>query len=153
MSSQPQRTEELLELIREGGTFAAGTVMDGREMFGMIEGLLAEWAAPDFMTIMHSDSAVLEYRGVSGFREALDDWMSPYERFRLSIDEVVVAGDQVVFLVKQLARTRHQSVDLETRSGSVWWLGEGEVKQVAFYLDHRGALKAAGLDPDRQPGE
>ena len=138
-----------MELIRAAGAFAAGTVMDGREMFGMVEGLLAEWAAPEFTTVMHSEHAVLEYTGVAGFREALDDWMSPYERFRLAIDDVVVAEDKVVFLVRQLARTRHQSVELETASATVWWLGDGEIKQVVFYLDQRTALTAAGLDPDR----
>ncbi len=147
-----QSTEELIDLIRQGALFSAGTVMDGRETFGLIESLLAERAAPDFVTVMHSDSAVQEHEGVAGFREALTDWMSPYERFRIAIDEVLVKDDKLVFLVRQLVRTNYQSVEIETQSAAVWWLRDGQVRQVVFYLDRQTALKAAGLDPDRQPG-
>jgi hypothetical protein len=153
MSGQPQSTEELRELIRQGPRFGAGTVLDGREVFGQIESVLAERAAPDFVTVMHSESEVQEHQGIAGFREAMEDWMSPYERFRLAFDEVHVQDDRLIFLVRQLVRTNYQSVEIETPSAAIWWLGEGEVKQIGFYLDQATALKAAGIDPDRPPGE
>jgi ketosteroid isomerase-like protein len=149
MSSRPRTTAELTELIQQGAMFARGTVMEGREAFGMIEALLAEAAAPDFVTIMHSQAAVQEYEGIAGFREALTDWMSPYERFRLAFDEVLVENNKVVFLVRQLARTKHQSVEMETPSATVWWAEDGQISQAGFYLDQAMALKAAGIDPDR----
>jgi ketosteroid isomerase-like protein len=153
MPSEPQSNDELIELIRHGAAFSAGTVMDGHELFGQIEALLAVRAAPDFVTVMHSESAVQEYDGLAGFREALTDWMSPYERFRLAIEEVLVEGNKVVFLVRQLARTHHQSVEIETPSASVWWLVDGRVKQAVFYLDQQAGLKAAGIGPDRRSGD
>jgi hypothetical protein len=150
MPDQSLSTEELVELIRQGSSFARGTVLEGSEAVGQIEGLLANVAAPDFVTVMHSQSATLEYKGIAGFREALTDWMSPYERFRLAIDEVLVEDDKLVFLVRQLARTNYQSVEIETPSATVWWLQDGQVAQAAFYLDQRSALKAAGIDPGRR---
>jgi SnoaL-like protein len=149
MTEQSLSTEELIKLIREGVMFGGGTVLEGRDAIGQIELLLANVAAPDFVTVMHSQSAALEYEGIAGFREALTDWMSPYERFRLAIDEVLVKDDKLVFLVRQLARTNYQSVEIETPSATVWWLKDGQVSQAVFYLDRRSALKAAGLDPDR----
>jgi hypothetical protein len=149
MPSQPQSAKELIELIRQGVLFAPGTVVDGHETFVMLERLLPQVATPDFITVMHSESAVLEYEGVAGFHEALDDWMSPYDSFRLAFDEVLIEEDKVVFLVRQLARTKHEGVEMETPSGTVWWLENRKIRQAVFYLDQGSALKAAGLDPDR----
>ena len=153
MTEQSLSTENLVELIRQGSAASVGSVVDGRDAFGQIEVLLANAAAPDFVTVMHSESAVQEYEGLAGFREALTDWMSPYERFRLAIDEILVHDDKVVYLVRQLARTNYQRVEIETPSATVWWLKDGQVSQAVFYLDQRAALKAAGLDPDRRPGD
>jgi hypothetical protein len=152
MPGQPQSLDELVGLIRRGGFFGGGTVLEGREGIGLMEGVLAEFAAPDFITVMHSESAVQEYEGIPGFREALLDWIEPYERFRLAIDETIVKDDKLVFLVRQLARTKHQGVEMETPSGSVWWSENGRLTQAVFYLDQQSALKAAGIDPDRHPG-
>jgi hypothetical protein len=128
-------------------------VIDAHELFGLIEALLAERAAPEFVTVMQSESAVQEHEGVAGFREAITDWMSPYESFRLAIDEILERDDRLVFLVRQLARTNYQSVEIETASGAVWWLADGQVSRLGFYLDQRSALEAAGLDPDRPSRE
>ena len=143
--------QQLIQLIRAGA--GRGEVVEGRDAFGLMEVLLAERAAPDFVTVMHSASAVQEHQGLAGFREALEDWMSPYERFRLAIDDVIVEDDKVVFLVRQLARTNYQGVEMETPSATVFWLRDGQVTQAVFYLDQGTALKAAGIDPDRPRGE
>jgi ketosteroid isomerase-like protein len=34
-----------------------------------------------------------------------------------------------------------------TESASVWWVRDGLIAQVVFYLDRQSALKAAGIDP------
>jgi hypothetical protein len=150
MSDQPQSLDDLVEAIRQGGAFGEGMVLEGREGIGMMEVALAQFAVPDFVTVMHSEAAVREYEGLEGFREALTDWISPYERFRLAIDEVIVPDDKkLVFLVRQIARTKHQSVEIETPSASVWWAQGGRLTQTVFYLDQASALKAAGIDPDR----
>ena len=141
--------QSLSEAAQHGFLPQEGTVLEGDEWMGMMELALAEWAAPDFVTVMHSQSALREHEGVAGFREALSDWMSPYESFRLAIDRVLVQDDRLVFLVRQLARTKHQKVEFETPSGSVWWAKDGRLSQVVFYLDQASALKAAGIDPDR----
>jgi ketosteroid isomerase-like protein len=126
-----------------------GTVLEGKEWIGLTEVALAQWATPDFVTVMHSQAAVQEHEGVGGFREAMTDWISPYESFRIAIDRVLAQDEKLVFLVRQLARTKHQRVEIETPSASVWWAKDGRVTQVVFYLDQAAALKAAGIDPDR----
>ena len=153
MPDEPKSLPELTEAILQGDFFGEGTVLEGAEGIGLMERVIAAFAAPDFVTVMHSESAVQEYAGVAGFREALTDWITPYDRFRLAIDEVIVEDDKLVFLVRQLVRTKHQSVELETPSGSVWWSQQGRLTQAVFYLDQQTALRAAGIDPGRPKGE
>jgi ketosteroid isomerase-like protein len=91
-----------------------------------------------------------DHPGIEGFREALGDWITPYESFRLEIDETIVTDDDaIVFLVHQVATTKHGGVEIKTPSGSVWRTSEGRIAQAAFYIDQPMALRAAGLDPDR----
>jgi ketosteroid isomerase-like protein len=150
---ESEETTELIDLIRRGAMFSGGTVLEGSEGIDQMTALLREAADPEFVTIMTSESGVAqEYRGVEGFREALSDWISPYESFRLVIDEAIPLPDRIVFLARQIGTTKHAGVEIETPSASVWWLEDGKVRQAAFYLDQRSGLEAAGLDPDRARG-
>ena len=141
--------QSLAEAARAGFLPQEGTVLEGKEWIGLTEVALSEWAAPDFVTVMHSQATVQEHEGVAGFKEAMTDWITPYESFRIAIDRVLAEEDRLVFLVRQLARTKHQNVEIETPSASVWWAKDGRVTQVVFYLDQATALKAAGIDPGR----
>ena len=60
-----------------------------------------------------------------------------------------MSEDKLVFLARQVATTRHDGVEVETESASVWWAEDGQIRQAAFYLDRRAGLEAAGIDPDR----
>ena len=116
--------------------------------------VLRETGHPDFTTLMVSESAgAQEFSGVEGFKEALSDWISPYESFRLEVDGVLSNEDNLVFLARQVATTRHDAVDVATESASVWRISDGLVSQVTFYLDRQMALQAAGVEPGRQPGD
>ena len=144
-------TAELLELIRGEGPFAAGAVVHGEELIETVTELLRHVAHPDYVTLMVSESITQDYPGADGFREAWTDWLTPYEGFRIEVDEVVPLDDKLVFLVRQIATTRHSGVEVETPSAAVWWLAEGQVRQAAFYLDQRAGLRAAGLTPPDHP--
>lgn len=144
---EPRTTAELIELIREGVLFGGGTALEGQEGIEVIAALLTETAHPEFVTVMVSQDGIPnEYEGIDGFRQALGDWITPYESFRLEIDEVIPADDQVVFLVRQVGTTKHGGVEIETPSGSVWSLEDGRIRRATFYLDQRVARHAAGLD-------
>lgn len=149
---ESRTTAELIELIRQGVLFSGGSALEGEEGIEFMAALLDETTHPDFVTVMVSQDGIPnEHPGVEGFREALGDWITPYESFRLEIDEVIVEDDQLVFLVRQVGTTKHGGVEIETPSASVWALHDGMIHRAAFYLDHRAALRAAGLDPDRSP--
>jgi ketosteroid isomerase-like protein len=146
-------TAELMELIRAGGPFSPGSTVDGSEIIGTITELLRHNAHPDYVTVMVSEAVSHDYAGVEGFKEAWGDWMSPYEDFRVELDEVLALEDKLVFAVRQVATTRHSAVEVETRSAAVWWFEDGMVRQVGFYLDRQAGMNAAGIKaPDRPPG-
>jgi SnoaL-like domain len=145
-------TAELAALISEGGPFAAGNSLTGDELVDSVTELLRHSAHPKFVTVMVSESVTQDYAGIEGFKEAWTDWLSPYEGFRIELDEVIRIDDKVVFLVRQIATTRHSSVEVETPSTAVWWLEDGKIRKAGFYLDRRAGLKAAGLaSPDHPP--
>jgi ketosteroid isomerase-like protein len=142
--------EELGALIAQGGPFAPGSAMQGEEMIEAVGELLRHNAHPEYTTLMVSEATTQTYEGPEGFREAWSDWVTPYEGFRIEMDEVVTQEDCVLFVVRQIATTREGGVEVETPSAAVWWLEDGMIRQAAFYLDRRAGMKAAGVDPDRQ---
>jgi len=114
-------------------------------MIGAVTELLRRNAHQDYVTVMVSESITQDYAGPEGFREAWEDWITPYESFRVELDEVIRLEDKLVFAVRQIVSTRHSSVEVETPSAAVWWFEDGQVRQAAFYLDRRAGLKAAGV--------
>ena len=94
-------TDELAQMIREGGPFSPGSAVDDEQIIQLVTGLLRANAHPDYVTVMVSESVMRDYPGPEGFGEAWSDWMSPYESFRLEFDEVIQADDKLVFLVSR----------------------------------------------------
>jgi ketosteroid isomerase-like protein len=148
-SSDLQSTRDLDEVIRSGLAPQPGTVLGGQQWINEMAAALEGNADADFLTMMTSESDTREFHGIDGFKEALSDWISPYEKFRLEIEDVIAQDDKLVFLAKQVATTKHGGVEVETESASVWWVRGGLIAQIVFYLDRQAALKAAGIDPDR----
>jgi ketosteroid isomerase-like protein len=142
-----------MQLIGDEGPFAAGSVMEGEQMIQAVTELLRYNAHPEYVTLMVSEAVTNDYAGPEGFREAWEDWISPYESFRVELDEVIRLEDKLVFTVKQIVTTRQSSVEVETPSAAVWWFEDGQVRQATFYLDRQAGLKAAGLSPPDRPPE
>jgi ketosteroid isomerase-like protein len=153
LADEVQHTDKALDRIREGTLFGKGSVIDGAEGIEKMVEAIRDHVHPEFTTLMTSESAAAtEWHGLQGFRDALTDWISPYESFRLEIEEAIVQEDKLVFLARQVATTKHAAVELETESATIWWMEDGLITQAVFYLDQKAALKAAGLDPGSHPG-
>ena len=142
-------SDYVLDRIREGTLFGGGSVIEGAEGIEQMIEAIRDHVHPEFVTLMTSESADTEWLGVEGFRDALTDWISPYETFRLEIEDAILREDKIVFLARQVATTKHAAVEIVTESATIWWLEDGLIRQAVFYLDQKEALKAAGRDPDR----
>jgi ketosteroid isomerase-like protein len=104
-------------------------------------------AVPDLMCVMIGPDPAFrtEYQGVEGLIEGWTDWLSPYESFRMEIEDVIEAADAVVTIVRQFGTPTGGGPELEAQSAAVWWMRDGRLARVEFHLDRQLALRAAGL--------
>jgi len=119
-----------------------------------IRRLFMDNAEPDFHVAMVGpdyQKARLEYAGFEGFVEAWSEWMSPFESYRIEIEDMIEAGNQVVSLVAMTGRTRTGGAEISAPGAAVWTVVDGRVRSVEFHLDRDLALRTAGLDPSEIP--
>jgi ketosteroid isomerase-like protein len=77
-------------------------------------------------------------RWVASTKEIWDEWRFEPERF-------LDAGDQVVALVRVLARGGSSGVTLDRETAHIWTLKDRRVTRCEVYLDRSEALEAVGL--------
>jgi ketosteroid isomerase-like protein len=116
-----------------------------------VRDVLATLATPDFEVLMIGPEYLptqQQRSGPDGFAEVWDDWTSPFDEFRIEIDEVIDAGSgRVVTMVRQIGKTKTGGVEVETAAAAVWTIRNRKLARVEFHLDRDSALRAAGLDP------
>jgi ketosteroid isomerase-like protein len=101
---------------------------------------------PDLVVEMVGDHGFRTERlGVDGFVEGWQDWVHPFESFRIVLDGVSEAGDHVLVLVTQIVRPRGTAVEITQDAAAVWSFEGERLKRVGFYLDRDEARSAAGL--------
>jgi ketosteroid isomerase-like protein len=106
-------------------------------------------AAPDLVSVMigPDQSFRIEYRGVAGLIEGWRDWLSPYESFRLEVEDLIESDDVLVTCVRQFGTPVGGGPELEATGAAVWWVRDGRLVRVEFNLNREAALRSAGLDP------
>lgn len=104
-------------------------------------------AAPDLESVMIGPDVSFraEYRGVSGLVEGWADWLSPYESFRMEVEELIESGDVLVTFVRQFGTPIGGGPELEASAAAVWWLRDNRLVRVEFHLNREAALRSAGL--------
>jgi ketosteroid isomerase-like protein len=112
-----------------------------------IEGALRQVAHPDVECVMFGPDPrfPIEARGVQAFIEAWRDWLSPFDRWRVELENVIELDDRVVTLVHQFAQPPGSEAEVENAGGAVWFMREGRLSRVEFHLDRQAALRAGGV--------
>jgi ketosteroid isomerase-like protein len=85
------------------------------------------------------------YEGVDGARTFLREWSEPWEDWELEVDSFHDAGDVVVALVSQRARSKSTGMPVEMSFAQVWTVRDGKRTRMEMYADPAEALRAAGL--------
>jgi ketosteroid isomerase-like protein len=142
-------SRENVELVRS----LQPTGSDLVEVFSAIEheGASAELTDPfgeDFDVRFVSDMGDIEGRGPSGFLEAWRDWLTPYKSYRVDVEDIIDAGDEVLVLVRVKARTERDDVEVEHAPAALWSVRDGKITAVRFFLHRADALEAAGLSEE-----
>jgi hypothetical protein len=88
-----------------------------------------------------------EYRGVDGFVEGWEDWLSPFDRYLMEPGKAQEVDDRVVAFARMRATPKGTSAAIETEGGAVFHFEGDKIRRIEFHLDPDEALRAAGLEP------
>jgi ketosteroid isomerase-like protein len=102
--------------------------------------------AEDFEVRFISDTPGVdaEYRGLDGFVEGWRDWLEPWSSYRVDVEQILDAGNDVIALLQVHAKTSHGGVAMEHSPGSVWTFRDGKITRVRLFLDRKQALRVTG---------
>jgi hypothetical protein len=119
------------------------------ETMPMLGELLSDVADPEFETRMMAAPPVppISYHGLEGFDKAWRDWVETFERVHAELEDLIESDDHLVLLIRQVATTRHEGVEIAQPSAMVVAFESNRVVRVEFHLDRKAALRSAGLDP------
>jgi hypothetical protein len=126
------------------------TVRQGYEAFnrGDVEWMIAQ-LDPE---IVWEDAAEVpgssSYRGIREVRGYLESFAQQWEEIRFEPEGILDAGEQVVALVRMVARGRASGAQVDARLAHLYELRAGrgiKVLRVRTFFDRESALDAAGL--------
>ncbi len=101
---------------------------------------------PDFeMTIPPGPFNAGTHRGRAEVQGVLQDYDSAFEAWIAEPQELFESGEQVAVFIKNRARPKGGSVDLEVRNGHLWTIRDGWVLSLRVFPEPAKALEAAGL--------
>jgi ketosteroid isomerase-like protein len=85
------------------------------------------------------------FRGRDAMRDDIQRWASVFEELRVTVEEIIDAGDQVVVVAHHKGRGQASGVEVDTRFYEVYTLREGKVSRVDEFTEMAEALEAVGL--------
>ncbi len=122
-------------------------VRRGYEHFSATEDFRPEIFDPDFVWDMSTfpwpEQQV--YPGIEGAREFMAGWLDAWEDWRIEVEELVDAGDDVVAIVRQRGRSKATGLSVDMHFAQLWTLRDGKQLRMRMYADPDDALRAAGL--------
>jgi ketosteroid isomerase-like protein len=83
--------------------------------------------------------------GFDAMRSDMERWASAFDELKVTIEEIIDAGDQVVVVAHHQGRGRASGVEIDTRFYEVYALREGKVLRVDEYTERAEAFEAVGL--------
>ena len=83
--------------------------------------------------------------GFDAMRADLERWASAFDELKVTFEEIIDAGDQVVVVAHHEGRGQGSGIEVDARFYEVYTLREGKVSRVDEYPEPAEALKAAGL--------
>jgi len=80
-------------------------------------------------------------RSADDVKRAVDDFTGAFAEFRTEVDELIEQGDQVVAVVRHIARIG--SGDVERREAHLWTFADGRPRNLREFEGRDAALAAA----------
>jgi ketosteroid isomerase-like protein len=134
-------SQEVVERIRRGyEAFNRGDLVGAAEGFDPN----IEWRIPFQLPDSPPDET---YHGREGVIRFWETWRAAFDDFRVELEEIIDAGDQVVVFAGVRGRGAGSGADVKSPSfPQVWTLGDdGRPVRVEMYPSRAEALDAVGL--------
>jgi uncharacterized protein len=71
-------------------------------------------------------------------------WLSPWEHWRVEVDEYIEVGDHVVALTSFIGRGKGSGVEIRQEGAHVFKLRDGKVVRLEVFANRRKALESVG---------
>jgi ketosteroid isomerase-like protein len=123
-------------------------LIDDEAFWARIGELFAEDADVRFLTPDEGGMGGMAgpFRGPAGFRAGWREWLEPFDRFRIETREAHTAPDgRIVLLATTFATLQGSSVEVEQPAAVLYAVNDGRITQANHYLEHKQALRDAGL--------
>jgi ketosteroid isomerase-like protein len=111
---------------------------------GDFEEALARYSE-DAAWINAMDGAV--ERGPRGVARGMEEWVGAFHDYWLEFDDLVEAGDKVVFLWRQGGIGKASGVRVEDEGAMVFTVREGRITRAEGFSDRAEAFADAGVQP------
>ena len=108
-------------------------------------GALSPFLHADFEAIGRMPTENFSGTGPEGLREVWLDWLRPWEHYRVEVDDVIDAGEQVLVLVRDYGRRKGSTTEVSLTAAAVWTVRDGRIARAEFYAARAEALAAVGL--------
>lgn len=106
--------------------------------------------APDFVWDMSTFRDMVgmqaQYEGAEGMRRFLREWTESFDDWKIELEELLDAGDQVVAICRQTARAKASGLPVDMRLAMVFTVREGLETRMEMYADPDEALRAVRLE-------
>jgi ketosteroid isomerase-like protein len=83
--------------------------------------------------------------GPDEMRYDWERWASAFDGLRVTVEEIIDAGNRVVLVAHHQGRGRGSGIEVDARFYEVYTLRKGKVLRVDEYTEREQALEAAGL--------
>jgi ketosteroid isomerase-like protein len=135
-------SQEMLATLRRGyEAFSRGDRSAVMELAREIGTPDVEWGATGVFPGVEG-----MYRGPEAIQKWMDVIRSAWEKFEVSIDEVLYDEDNVIVVTELLrGRGRESGVEVEMRVFAAYWFEQGRIRKRAAFTERKAALEAAGL--------
>jgi ketosteroid isomerase-like protein len=129
-----------IDLVRDAYRFIEDIQEGRRDDF---DDAYAEWFDEGFELLpppSYPEGAQV-FRGRSGLKRWIAVTQEIWDEWRLRAERFLVAGDQVVVLVRVIAEGHLSGVRLDRETAHIWDISDGRVTRCEVFLDRSKALR------------
>jgi ketosteroid isomerase-like protein len=145
VASPREREAARIELVRDAYRFIEDIQEGRRQDFDDAYG---EWFDEKFELLPPPSypEGAQTFRGRAGLKRWIGVTQEIWDEWRLKAERFLVAGDQIVVLVRVIAQGNLSGVRLDRETAHIWDITEGRVTRCEVFLDRSEALRTVDAE-------